>query len=137
MAESGAGGAGGIGEFLQNYSNVGSLFFAFIIAGLIPGMRYITKKYTKWKDAKDAEQALKEKAAIIELAKEVQQPLTDRMNKVEEVLEKFAKQNEAMLDHMNIIEQLLQSGRVSFQRGPGRPSKHYNHSAGKGDHSHD
>jgi len=142
VAESGADES--FGQILQNWSNMGSIFVAFIIAGLVPLLKTISKKYTKWKDAKDAEQAAKEKEAIIDIAKEVQQPLTERMNKVENILEKFAQQNDQMLDHMNIIEQLLQNGRISFNKGPrGRPSsssqpsssKHFDHSVGKGDHS--
>jgi hypothetical protein len=135
VAESGAGES--FGQILQNWSNVGNLFVAFIIAGLVPVLKYISRKYTGWKDKKDAEQAAKEKEAIIDIAKEVQQPLTERISKVEEVSEKLSKQNDMMLDHLNIIEQLLQGGRISFQRGPGRPpsSKHFDHSSGMGDHS--
>ncbi len=116
---------------------MGSIFVAFIIAGLVPVLKYISKKYTKWKDAKDAAQAIKEKEAIVDIAKEVQQPLTERMNKVEDILQKQTKQNQTMIDHMSIIEQLLQNGSISFKRGPGRPSKHFDHSAGRGNHSED
>lgn len=144
MAESGAGNS--IAEILQNWSNVANLFVAFIIAGLVPVLKYGIRKYTKWKDARDAAEAAKEKAAIVEIAKEVQQPVTTRIDKMEEILSTQTKQNAIILDHMNIIEQLLQNGRVSFEpnrppppppnkRGPGRPSKHYDHSIGDGDHS--
>ena len=133
MAESGAGES--FGSILQNWSNIGNIFAAFVIAGVYPFVKYFGRKYTKWKDAKDADEARRDKEAIIEIAKEVQQPINDRMTKVEEILEKSIQQNATMLDHMNIIEQLLQSGRISFQKGPGRPSKHYDHSSGDGDKS--
>jgi len=135
VVESGAGDS--IAQIIQNWSNIGNLFLAFVIAGLVPVLKYISRKYTRWKDLRDAEQAAKEKDAIIGIAKEAQQPLAERIAKVEEVSEKLSRQNDVMLDHLNIIEQLLQSGRISFQRngGSGRVSKHFDHSVGKGDKS--
>ena len=136
MAESGAGDT--IGSLLENWSNIGNLFLAFVIAGLVPLLKHFGKKYTKWKDKKDAEEAAREKAAIVDIAREVQQPVTTRMDKMEELMSRYSVQNEKILDHMNIIEQLLQSGKISF-RGPGRPSqsnsKHFDHSSGSGDKS--
>ena len=139
MADASGAAGNSIAEILQNWSNVANLFVAFIIAGLVPVLKYGTRKYTKWKDKKDAEQAAAEKAAIIDIAKEVQQPVTERIDKIEELVSKQARQNDTIIDHMNIIEQLLQSGRISFkppsQRGQKSNSKHYDHSSGDGDHS--
>lgn len=139
MADAASGASNSFGDILENWSNIGNLFLAFVIAGLVPLLKHFGKKYTKWKDKRDAEEAAKEKAAIVDIAKEVQQPVTQRMDKMEEILAKYTQQNEIIIDHMNIIEQLLQSGRISFKppntRGQGSNSKHFDHSSGLGDKS--
>lgn len=135
MADAAGDAAKSIGDTLQNWSNVGNLLLAFVVAGLVPLLKYIGRKYSKWKARLEKEEAEREREVITDIAKEVQKPLDGRMINVEKAVEEITKQNATMLDHMNIIEQLLQNGRVSFNRGPGRPSKHYDHSSGSGDKS--
>lgn len=147
MAESGAAAGNSISEILQNWASIGNIFVAFIIAGLVPILRHFGSRYNKWKAIKEAKELEEEKTAITEIAKEVQQPLTTRITKMEETLDKQADQNEKLIEHMNIIQQLLQTGRVTFhdradeyqnnssKRKPGRPSKHFDNATGSGNHS--
>lgn len=136
MAESGAGVDGNsIGTLLEHFSNIGNLFLAFVIAGLVPAVKYFGKRYSNWKEKKEEKTLEEDKAAIVDIAKEAQQPLSERMEKVEDLLYRFTQQNETILDHITSIENLLQSARISFSRGPGRPSKHFDHSSGLGDKS--
>lgn len=137
MAENGA--SESIGSILQNWSNIGNLFVAFVIAGLVPVLKHFGKKYQAYKQRKLDQEMKEEKEAITEIAKEVQAPVIQRIDRIEGIMEKYAEQNERLLDHMNIIEQLLQGKHIgnssTTTRRPGRPSKHFDHSTGKGDRS--
>lgn len=135
MAESGANES--IGAILQNWSNIGNLFLAFVIAGLVPVLKHFGKKYTAYKQRKLDQEMKEEKAAITEIAQEVQKPVVERIDKIEGIMVKYAEQNERLLDHMNIIEQLLQGRHIgnNTTKRPGRPSKHFDHSTGRGDRS--
>lgn len=115
MADSGAGDA--IGSIIENWSNIGNLFLAFIVAGLVPLMRFINQKYQMWNKRKTAEQEAKDKKIVIDIVNEVNKPLNDKVEHIEGMVEKNAEQNESILDKMDLIEALL-TGNVPHKEEP-------------------
>ena len=132
MADNGAGSA--ISSILSDWSNIGNLFVAFVIAGLVPVLKYFGKKYEKHKERVKKE----EREEIESIAKEVQKPVMDKMTNFEELMGKYTEQNEAILERMDFIAKLFHTGNIDFSkfsnnnmpgktRGRPKKSSHFDH----------
>lgn len=90
-------------DFIETASNVGNLFAIFIIAGLIPFMRWINKTLKVISDNKKAKQT----AYIKKVTEEVTKPITDEMTTLNGVLQKQSEQNEALIENVEKITEAL------------------------------
>ena len=93
-------GANIFSDFIETASNVGNLFAIFIIAGLIPFLRWINKTIKTIADNKKARQT----EYIKSVTEGITKPVKDEMATLNTIMQKQSEQTEAIIENVEKIQ---------------------------------